>query len=178
MGRPKQLLTIRGKPLVRYMAEVALAAPVSSVVVVLGAEAEQIRPLLGDLPVQLAVNSKWQAGLSTSLRIGVETALTYTPQLQALIVCLADQPDLSQEHIRRMIERYTKGDCTAVASLADNVKAPPILFDRSWFSKLCTIKGDIGARALLRENPEKIATVPIDSNADLDTPEDYRNFIA
>ena len=176
MGRPKQLLPIRGRPLIRHMAETALAAPVASVLVVLGAEAESLQPVLEDLPVQLAFNRDWQAGLSSSLRVGVETALTHTPTLQALIVCLADQPNLSQEHLRQMILRYHQGDCTAVASLASEMTVPPILFGQTWFAKLCAIEGDIGARALLRDAKEKIATVPIHSAADLDTPEDYARF--
>jgi molybdenum cofactor cytidylyltransferase len=122
------------------------------------------------------LNSDWQTGLSSSLRVGVETALTRTPALGAIIVCLADQPNVSQEHLRQMILRYREGDCTAVASLAGEMMVPPILFDRSWFAKLSTIEGDIGARALLRDTKEKIATLPIDSAADLDTPEDYERF--
>lgn len=176
MGRAKQLLSIRGKPLVRHMAEVALAAPVSAVIMVLGAEAEHVRAVLHDLPVQLVINAEWQAGLSTSLRVGIETALTGAPTLEAVIVCLADQPDLSQEHLRRLIARFERGDCTAVASCAGEITAPPILFDRSWFPKLCTLQGDVGARALLRDSAEKVATVPIASAEDLDTPEDYARF--
>jgi len=177
MGQPKQLLTVYGKALVRHMAEIALTAPVNSVVVVLGAEAERITPLLGDLPLKVVTNPDWESGLSSSLRVGVETALTYTSDLSAVLVCLADQPNLSQEHLRRMIARYKEGSCTAVASLAGDAMVPPMLFDSSWFSKLRAIKGDIGARAILREHPGQVATVPIDSVTDLDTPEDYAKFV-
>jgi len=177
MGRPKQLLPIRGKPLVRHVAEAALAAPVASVVVVLGAEAEQVRTVLKDLPLQLALNPDWSVGMSSSLRVGVKTAIAHSPGLQALMIALADQPDFSQDHVTRMIARYSRGDCTAVASLADGAMVPPILFDRSWFDKLCAIQGDIGARALLKERTDLVATVSVGSSTDLDTPEDYAQFI-
>ena len=177
MGRPKQLLPIRGQPLIRYMAESALAAAVDSVVVVLGAEAEQIKAALDGLPLQCAINPDWKAGLSSSLRIGVETALQHSPELRAVIVCLADQPNLSPEHLQQLILRYQQSDCTAVASLAGDVMVPPILFDRCWLNKLCALEGDIGARALLRGS-ENVATVPIDSADDIDTPEDYARFTA
>jgi len=177
MGRPKQLLPIRGKPLVRHVAEAALAAPVASVVVVLGAEAEQVRTVLKDLPLQLALNPNWQTGLSSSLRVGVQTAMTKQPDLHALIISLADQPELSSAHVLQMIERYKQGGCNAVASLADDTTVPPILFDRSWFDRLCSIQGDIGAKALLKNDLHSVATVAISSAVDLDTPEEYERFI-
>ena len=177
MGQPKQLLPIRGKPLIRHMAESAVAAPVSPVVVVLGAEAEKVRETLAGLPVKIAVNSEWSAGLSSSLRVGVETALTHASGVSALIICLADQPNLTQEHLQRLIARFGEGGCTAVASLAGETTMPPILFDRSWFAKLGALQGDVGARALLRERMDEVATVPIDSAEDLDTPEDYAKYV-
>jgi molybdenum cofactor cytidylyltransferase len=50
------------------------------------------------------------------------------------------------------------------------------LFGRSWFERLGRIDGDTGARALLRNHPEDVATVPLATNADLDTPEDYARY--
>jgi molybdenum cofactor cytidylyltransferase len=177
MGRPKQLLSVQGKPLIRHMAEAALAAPVGTVIVVLGAEVEQARAALDGLPVQIAINPEWQFGLSRSLRVGVQAALAHSPDLHALIVCLADQPNLSREHLGQMITRFQTGDSSVVASVAGESTVPPILFDRTWFAKLCAIEGDIGARALLRDYTGKIATVLLDSAVDLDTPEDYERFI-
>lgn len=176
MGRPKQLLPIKGKPLVRHVTEIVLRAPVSPVVVVLGAEAKEIQPALAGLDVQVAVNRAWAEGLGSSLRTGVESALGHTPGLQALIVTLADQPGLPPRHLERMIARLLAGGCTAVASQTGPDLVPPLLFGREWFQKLRTIKGDIGARALLRDHPADVATVPLESNTDLDTPEDYARY--
>ena len=56
MGQPKQLLPIAGRPLVAHVAAAALASPAWPVVVVLGADAEKIKPLLAGLPLLIAQN--------------------------------------------------------------------------------------------------------------------------
>lgn len=176
MGRPKQLLPIAGRPMVRYLAELIQQAPVDPVVVVLGAEAAQIEPVLAGLRVHVAINADWTQGLGSSLRVGVKSARQRAPNLSALIVALADQPTLPPQHPDALIARYRAGGCTAVASLTAGERVPPLLFGREWFPRLCAITGDIGARALLRDHPDEVATVPLASNADLDTPEDYARY--
>lgn len=177
MGRVKQLLPIQGKPLLRHVAEAVLAAAIGPVVVVLGAEGDRIIPVLDGLPIHPVVNPAWAEGLSTSLRFGLKAATSLSPGIDAMMLCLADQPTVTPTHLKKMVERLKEGNCTAVASLAGDVWMPPILFDRSWFPKLQTVEGDVGARALLREHPENVATIPMRSVEDLDTPEDYIRFM-
>jgi molybdenum cofactor cytidylyltransferase len=176
MGQPKQLLPIDGRPLLRHVAELVLQAPVDPVVVVLGSGAAQIEPALAGLRVHVAINPDWAQGLGSSLRVGVAAARQRAPALSALIVALADQPTLPPQHLDALIARYRAGGCTAVASLTGDERVPPLLFGRSWFERLGRIDGDTGARALLRNHPEDVATVPLATNADLDTPEDYARY--
>lgn len=177
MGRPKQLLPVKGRPLVQHMAELVLHAPVKPVVVVLGANAKKIEPVLLGLPVRLAINPAWAEGMGSSLRCGVEAALEQAPKLQALIVALADQPTLPVRHLERLIETYLNGGCTMVASQTGPDRGPPALFGSRWFSALQTLTGDNGARTLLRAHVDETALVPLETNADIDTPEDYDEFL-
>jgi CTP:molybdopterin cytidylyltransferase MocA len=49
----------------------------------------------------------------------------------------------------------------------------PAIFPRSRFTDLTELRGDVGARALLRRNPDRVVRVPMESAAlDIDTPED------
>jgi molybdenum cofactor cytidylyltransferase len=176
MGQPKQLLPIAGRPMIRYTAELVQLAPVDPVVVVLGAGAAQIAPVLAGLRVHVVVNPDWAQGLGSSLRVGVASALQRAPDLSALIVALADQPTLPPDHLEALIARFRAGGCSAVASLTGNERVPPLLFGRPWFDRLHEISGDTGARALLREHAAEVATVPLAANTDLDTPEDYARY--
>ena len=73
MGVPKQLLDVEGRPLLLRAVDAALASPVWPVVVVLGANAEKIRPILARLPVLVTENAAWAEGMAASIRAGVTT---------------------------------------------------------------------------------------------------------
>jgi molybdenum cofactor cytidylyltransferase len=177
MGQPKQLLPIEGRPMIRYMAELVQQSPVDPVIVVLGAEAARIEPELAGLKVHVTINADWARGLGSSLRTGITEILRLAPNLSALIVTLADQPTLPPGHLAAMIARHRAGGCTAVASLTGDERVPPLLFGRTWFDRLRQIDGDTGARALLRDHAAEVATVPLATNADLDTPDDYARYL-
>ncbi|MDQ5981092.1 MAG: hypothetical protein QG602_4070 [Verrucomicrobiota bacterium] len=176
MGRPKQLLPVEGQTLLRHVAERVLQAQVSPVVVVLGAEFEQIEPVLSGLPLQTAVNPAWQEGMGSSLRVGVDALLERAPALDALIIALGDQPGLPDGHLDQIIARYRQGGCSLVASHNGQRRVPPVLFGRDWFPRLRTLTGDAGAREILREERPDFASVPLADDTDLDTPEDYARY--
>lgn len=177
MGRPKQLLPVDGQPLLRHVAKTALSAPVSPVIVVLGARAAEIAPCLDGLAVQVATNERWAEGLGSSLRGGLQALAARGPAPAGVIVVLADQPDFSAAHLASLIETHRTTGKPIVASAADGVLRPPVLFTAAWFPRLLELRGDTGARALLQAHPESVATVPLTSPADLDTPADYERFL-
>ncbi len=178
MGRPKQLLPVAGRPLVRLATEVALAAPVSPVVVVLGARAGEIAPALDGLRVHAVTNESWADGMGSSIRTGVRAALELDPQLAALIIALADQPGVSAGHLGRLIATRRERGRDIVASASGGIAQPPALFAAAWFPRLLALPGDAGARTLLTEQRDSLALVPLAVAADLDTPDDYARFIA
>lgn len=177
MGRAKQLLPIKDKPLLRFVAERVLRAEVSPVVVVLGAESKKIEPTLDGLPLHLAVNPAWEEGMGSSLRVGVDALLDRAPQLDALIVTLGDQPGLPAAHLGQLVARYRHGGCSLVASFTGPNLVPPVLFGAEWFPQLRTLTGDSGARDLLRQNRPDFGRVALPDNTDLDTHEDYERYL-
>ena len=91
MGRPKQLLPVRGRPLLRHVVEACLAAPVSPVIVVLGANSAEIAPCLGGLAVHVVVNAGWAEGMGSSLRAGLEALAALAPAAKNLVIALAER---------------------------------------------------------------------------------------
>jgi molybdenum cofactor cytidylyltransferase len=68
MGRPKQLLPIGNRPLLRYVVEASRSPFVAPVIVALGANVAEIRPCLNGLPARVVVNQRWVKGLGASAR--------------------------------------------------------------------------------------------------------------
>ena len=179
MGEPKQLLPITGHPLVIRAAEAALASSAWPVVVVVGAHADKIRPLLAPYPVLIAENPAWIEGMASSLRTGIATLQQFSRSLNAAVVALCDQPAFSAQIIDQLINVQRESGRSIVASHYNGRNGAPALFLREHFAALSTLTGEAGARDLLNSAPEAVATVDLPEMAtDLDTPADYAAYQA
>lgn len=177
MGQPKQLLPVSGHPLLRGVARAAVDARVGPVCVVLGANAEKIRPSLDGLMVDTIVNDAWEEGMGASIRAGLTAMAHLLPALRGIIVALGDQPGMSAAHLLRLIQTQYDSGKSIVASRCAGKLSPPVWFAPTHFPALRTLCGDAGARALLQANPRETAVVDADDLSDLDTPDDYAEFL-
>jgi molybdenum cofactor cytidylyltransferase len=182
-GQPKQLLDWHGQPFVRAVTLTALAAGLSPVVVVTGTSADEVETAVKDLPVQIAQNQDWQNGQSTSIRAGILT-LTPSPSpfkgegsFGAAIFLLADQPQVTPNLIRALVELHAANLPAIVAPLVAGQRANPVLFDRVTFPDLLALSGDVGGRAIFSKH--RVTYLPWHDESlllDVDTPEDYKRL--
>ena len=179
MGEPKQLLRLDGRTLLRRTVDTLLASPAWPVVVVLGAHMESIQPEVARLPVLIVENREWAEGLASSIRTGVSVLEAFSLSLEAALLVLCDQPNLSPDAITRLIEAHHRTGKSIVAARYAGHPGPPALFARSHFHELMELRGAGGARPLLARHAELLATVDLPELAtDLDTPADYHTFLA
>lgn len=174
MGTPKQLLELGGQPLLLRAVDAALASSAWPVVVVLGAQVEQIRPVLARRPVLIAENPAWPEGMAASIRAGVTTLRQFSRNLDAALIALCDQPAFSSDVIAQLVARQRATGRSIVAAHYAGRNGAPALFLREHFAALTALTGEEGARALLNDHPASLATVDLPQLAqDLDTPADY-----
>jgi molybdenum cofactor cytidylyltransferase len=179
MGRPKQLLEYNGRSLIQHTVEVAKASVCHPIIVVLGAYAERIKPEIATLSVEAIENSFWHQGMSTSIRIGIETLNKSNCKAEAAILMLCDQLFVSPCLIERLIEVYRTTSAPIVASEYAQIIGVPALFDRTLFSQLTSLNGDAGARKIIQKYIRQVARVSFPEGIiDLDTPQDYSSAIA
>ncbi len=174
MGSPKQLLELAGKPLLVRAVEAALASPAWPVVVVLGAQAEKIRPVLARLPVLITENPAWAEGMAASIRAGVTTLRQFSRALDGALIALCDQPAFSADTIAQLVAAQQATGRSIVAARYSGRQGAPALFLREHFPTLVALTGEEGARVLLNDTPDRVAAVDLPALAlDLDTPEDF-----
>jgi len=168
-GSPKALAKLGDHRLL----EIAIARASSLVddryLVVLGAHATSITAAVDLAPRQLATHDNWILGLAESLKYG----LTSLPaSASATLVMLVDQPAITNEDLRNLIDAWlTNPTEAAAAEYAGDIGAPCIL-PRTLFSAAMLLTGDRGAKSLLR-GVEGLTRVPMASATyDVDTPED------
>jgi molybdenum cofactor cytidylyltransferase len=174
---PAPLLESDGRPLVARAAEAALAAGASPVVVVLGANAELIRPALQGLDVGLVLNQDWAEGMASSVRAGLHALGQITLRLDAVLLTVCDQPAFSAEVVQRLVAALQASSRGIVAARYAGRHAVPANFRREHFFSLARLQGDQGARAILQENPGDVVAIELpDLTLDLDTPEDLARW--
>jgi molybdenum cofactor cytidylyltransferase len=169
-GTPKQLVRVAGRPLMH--AAVTRAAEVTghALIVVLGASAAELAPLLKHSPGTIVINQEWREGLASSIRAGV-ARLPGT--CAGALVMLADQPAVTVEDLKRLAGTWRRQPAHIAAALYDGTTGLPAIFPRSTFQELAQLRGDVGTRAILRRNSDRVARVPMPGAAvDIDTPED------
>ncbi len=93
---------------------------------------------------------------------------------------LADQPQVTPQVIRALVETHAGGLPPIVAPLIrDERRGNPVLFDRSTFADLLRLQGESGGRSLFSKH--RVEYVPWHDDRlllDVDTPEDYRRLLA
>jgi molybdenum cofactor cytidylyltransferase len=170
LGRPKQLVEYDGRTLL--VRAITAAQGVGEVFVVLGAGAEEIRKELGGDAVRVVFNSEWEEGIASSIRAGVKVALEKEADGVLLMAC--DQPRVTAEHLGEL--RWSFEECGGgriVASEYAGVFGIPAVFPRAEFATLLALKGDEGARKILRNAGAEIVAVKLaGGELDIDTPGD------
>ena len=171
MGRPKLLLQLQGKPVVRWAVE-RLAPHVEDVVVVTGQDDAPIREALAGLAVRFAVNPAPQAGQGSSIAVGVAALKPWT---RAVLIALGDQPRLPDAVVPALVEALARSGKAIVAPVYRGTQGNPVLFSAVVFAELRALTGDAGARAVVAADPARVERVPFDlpMPPDVDTPADY-----
>jgi len=169
-GSAKQLARVAGQPLLYTAVARAYEVTGNALVVVLGAEAAKLAPLLAHFPGSVIVNHEWREGLASSIRAGVARL---PPGCNGVLLLLADQAAVTADDLGRLAGTWRRQPQYIAAALYAGTLGAPAIFPRSMFRELTELRGDAGARPLLRRNPELVVSVPMPNAAiDVDTPED------
>ncbi len=169
-GAPKQLARFAGRPLLQTALSHAVAVAGGALSVVLGAHAAEVAPLLRNTPATALVNRDWAEGIGSSLR----TAVRQLPgTCDGLLVMLGDQPAVTADDLRRLISAWRRRPDAIVAAAYSGIDGVPAIFPRWCFTELSALRGDTGARAVIRRHRERLTRIPMPSaELDIDTPED------
>jgi molybdenum cofactor cytidylyltransferase len=174
MGRPKQLLSFRGRPLVLHPVDAALAAGCRPVIVVLGAHAGPIGEALDVTRIEICVNERWREGIAGSIRSGIAALQARRPAPRAVIIMTCDQPFISAEVVVRLIDAFDGAPGRMVACEYAGTVGVPALFERDCFERLAALRGDCGAKSLLLADRTALRSRPWpEGGREVDTPEDY-----
>ena len=177
LARPKQLLLYRGQTLLKYSIQTALDSQAQPVVVVLGANANELQNEIKESNVHVVINEHWQEGMSSSIRRGVKAITEVVPAVEGVILMVCDQPYVTAGLLNELITVHEKSGKQIVACSYSDTFGPPAFFHHSLFDELLQLKGDIGARSIVRQHTDMVEVIPFaEGTIDIDTETDYEKI--
>jgi len=176
LGKPKQNLIFQGDTLLKRTIKTALAADTDEVIVILGANADVIKPTLTNKNIRIIQNDDWTEGMASSIRVGLSYLLKINPQMQQVILMLCDQPFADISIINQLINAASTGKSIAACAYNGTV-GPPALFNKIHFDELLDLKGNEGAKKLLIKHAQDSQKVPFPLGMiDIDTIGDFERL--
>ena len=177
MGKPKSLLPWGNRTLIEHQIRTLLQTE-QPVVVILGAQAERIKPIASMYPVRVRVHEDWEAGMGSSISFGISCLTELFPAAAGVLIALLDQPLLRYTHFEKMDQVFQPGTKRIIVSRsASGWQGAPVLFDSFYFETLRTLTGEEGARKIIRQHPEAVSLLECGELLDdMDTPQAYERL--
>jgi molybdenum cofactor cytidylyltransferase len=177
--RNKLLEAIDGEPMVRRVANVALASGAHPVIAVTGYDAGPVAGALRGLEVTIIHNPSYGDGLSTSLRAGLRALPT---GYDGALICLGDMPGIESGVLRALMTAFAASGRDAICVPARHGRqGNPVLWGASYFGEMMAIDGDSGAKPLIARHGDRVIEVEVATDSifeDVDAPADLTRFKA
>jgi len=186
MGRPKALLPIDGVRFIEKIVSSFQSTKVGKILVVLGHKAEEMRQKIADLPVLIVVNNEYKKGQLSSLVAAIrdiqsrQSSAELDGILDGILVHLVDHPYVNPILVDVMIDRFYESKKLIVVPRYHGRRGHPVIFSRSLFSELLNAALDQGAKAVVHAHQKDTLEIDTEDEGvtiDIDTPEEYRQFV-
>ncbi|MBE3109679.1 MAG: nucleotidyltransferase family protein [Acidobacteria bacterium] len=173
MGTQKLLLPFGETTVVGAVVGTALASRVDRVLVVLGADKDDVREELEPLGIDFAVNDNFAEGMLSSVQAGLRAL---PADAEAAVVMLGDQPFLPARVVDAVVEAFRRsGKGIAIPAFLGR-RGHPVLVDMKYRDTVLALDPADGLRRLMHAHPDDIIEAEVeDANIlrDMDVPEDY-----
>lgn len=176
--RPKCLLELDGRPLIRRAIDALRQAGVDDLVVVLGHHRAWIKPVLQGVAVRTVCSPQPEQGQVSSQRLGLQTL---GPGHGAVLVALADQPLIDAADVRALLQAWAQrpAGTSVVFPRVQGQPGNPVVFSDDVRQQILRSNAAVGARQWRHAHPEAVWPWDTDNlhyRVDIDTPQDLARF--
>jgi len=177
-GSTKQLVHFKGKTLLQHTIEEATEAGAEPIIVVTGANANEISKEIKNEKIEIVFNKDWEQGMASGIIIGLKKAISLNNKMEKAIIAVCDQPFISSSLFQQLYQKQNESAKYIVACCYADTIGTPALFTQKYFDVLMKLKGDEGAKKLMKTYSEDVAMVDFPKGyIDIDTKEDYENLL-
>ena len=178
-GRDKLLQKIDGVPLIKRTLNEALKLHFP-VFVTIPVNKTKRKLIIATTNAVIIEVPDAEIGMGHSIATGI-SEITKKLNILNLAICPADLPNLNEDSLKKLINYFLKSpEMICRPTQLRNLKfGHPVIFPKKYFEELKLIKGDMGARKILKNNAKFLNSYETDDESyflDLDTPEDFTNW--
>ncbi len=179
MGASKALLPWKGVPLLDHQITALRQAGVDTVIVVLGHQADDLKPIIGNRPgVTAVVNSHYARGKTTSIKAGLRALPGVIPS-SSIVILNVDQPR-EPATIHTLLRSHQDAQVLITIPTYQGKGGHPIIVDSSLVDDLLSINEETqGVKALVRRYEDRSLRTEMAADVlwDLNTPEEYQQAL-
>jgi broad specificity phosphatase PhoE/CTP:molybdopterin cytidylyltransferase MocA len=181
MGEFKALLDVGGKPAAARQADALREAGVSEIVFVTGHERERLADLIRAKGAVEAFNERFADGMFTSVKTGLEKALSLAcGSVSAFLLLPVDCPLASVSAIRSLLDAHMKNPGRFIVPCYRGKKGHPLLIPAEAVPEITAHGGDGGLKAVTAGHGDMIRVETDDEGVvlDMDSPAGYEEIKA
>lgn len=173
-GENKLLKKYKKKHLINHILNTLTKSKISKIIVVLGFQRSKVRKvLLKNKKIKCIYNKKYKSGMASSIKAGLKKI---SQKNTGFLIIHADMPLVSTGIINLFCLGLNKSNKEIFVPINKKKIGNPIGFKRSMIKLLNKIKGDKGAKKIIRRNKHKLYFIKINSKSifgDFNTQRDF-----
>ena len=172
----KLIKLYKNKPLINYSLNVFKKSKVNKIIIVLGHQHKEVKKIIKkNKKIIFTYNKNYKKGMASSIKIGLKKI---SKNDKGFIIAQSDMPFVKQSDINKICRSINSKKFLVHALKYKNRVGNPIGFDSSLIKKFKNIKGQFGAKFMvkrLKNRTNFINTSSLKSFKDFDTVSDFRN---
>jgi molybdenum cofactor cytidylyltransferase len=167
-GGGKLLFPVDGEPMIARALRLYAALPLTARICVTRAEETEIQRLAHENGFPVVINPDPERGVGTSVAIATEAILAREPALDGILYAVADQPNLTQQSVRKLIEMFEEHSDDIASLSFEKRRGNPAIFPAEFYPELCALKEDTGGGAVIKRHTDRLRLTEVLSARELD----------
>ena len=158
-GSPKALVNFDGSKLIERLQNILLASNLDEIIVVLGANAQDIEPyLLKHTKIKVVYNKDYNLGQTSSFKAGLKTVSVSSKGIMLLPV---DFPLIAAATIKGLVDQFSRREPLVLIPTYLNKKGHPSVFHQSLAQELLALKDEEGINTVVHRHTDEVQLCPV-----------------
>ena len=171
----KLLKKFKNKPLLQHALKSVQKTKIKEIIIVLGHQFKEIKKIIkNNKKLKFVINKKYKQGISSSIKVGLKKI---TKKDKGFIILQSDMPFVKTSDINKIYNSIIRKKYLVHALKHKNRIGNPIGFDISILKKFKKIKGNVGAKYMIKRLKNSTNFIKVSSSKvfkDFDKSSDFR----